>query len=485
MAGKTVIYRGSIKSCNYRCSYCPFSKHRSLRGEIENDRESLFRFCRSISERAVSENIGAVFITPYGEAAIHKYYWNAMAKISQIDVIERVGIQTNLSFESSEMLEHFEKAGGLKEKLSLWATFHPEMTCADDFAEKCIMLNDSGVSVCAGAVGVPENISVIKLLRRKLPHEVYLWINKMDGLKRNYTRDEVNSFLSVDPFFENELMMHTAVPEMCEGRCFVEADGKIHTCNISKSKSANWYDKDTALIYSAECIRKNCSCYLAYGGRNDHDELFGSYPVFRQPFRAKAVFFDIEGTIAKDGQRRLSSKVRSIISAVSHMCSIFFVTSMPYEHAALILGKDMSAFSGGACASGGYIFIKDSAEKFEKIIPAEGISPSQIRNIAAENGARISISRSGGEIYKVTLYRRQKWKDEETKMISASVEGNVRVFSEKNCLQIVSDKANKGNAVKYICSHLGISPENTIAFGNDKEDSAMKDVCKFTKISKY
>ena len=99
MDRKTVVYRGSLKSCNYRCSYCPFSKHRTLKGETEKDREALLRFCRSIKERAESENIGAVFITPYGEAAIYEYYWDAMAGLSQTAFIEHVGIQTNLSFD--------------------------------------------------------------------------------------------------------------------------------------------------------------------------------------------------------------------------------------------------------------------------------------------------------------------------------------------------------------------------------------------------
>lgn len=487
MDRKTVIYRGSIKSCNYSCSYCPFSKHRPLKGETEKDRNALERFCESISQRAETDNIGAVMITPYGEAAIHDYYWDAMAYLSRIPHLERVGIQTNLSFSPLSAVRRFERAGGVKDKLSLWATFHPEMTDTSEFSEKCRWLTANGVLVCAGAVGVPENADLIRKLRAELPREVYLWINKMDGLRRNYTTDEVLDFLSVDPFFEYELKFHNSDPSACEGRCFVEADGKIHTCNISRTRSLNWYDDDREDIWSPECIRKNCSCYLAYGGRNDHSILLGNYPVFRQPFRAKAVFCDIEGTITSGRGSGITDRMRAKLKAVSKICPVFFVTSLPYEKAAVLLKDDMKIFSGGACASGGYIFINNGEKVQEKIFPPEGLSGELIRNLSEEHSAAAKIYRYSSEIYKVTLHRGRgaEWTSEETRRVSVSVNGSSRVFTEKNCLQIVSHKADKGNAVRELCALAGIAPEDTVAFGNDTEDFAMERVCgKFVMIEK-
>ncbi len=52
MGRKTICYRGSLKSCNYRCSYCPFSKHRASVQELEKDRQNFGRFCESIADRA-------------------------------------------------------------------------------------------------------------------------------------------------------------------------------------------------------------------------------------------------------------------------------------------------------------------------------------------------------------------------------------------------------------------------------------------------
>ena len=39
-----VLYRGSLKSCNYHCSYCPFSKHPMSVGALEKDKEQWFSF---------------------------------------------------------------------------------------------------------------------------------------------------------------------------------------------------------------------------------------------------------------------------------------------------------------------------------------------------------------------------------------------------------------------------------------------------------
>ena len=45
----TILYRGSLKSCNYRCGYCPFSKRRGSRREYDRDREQWLRFVDSLA----------------------------------------------------------------------------------------------------------------------------------------------------------------------------------------------------------------------------------------------------------------------------------------------------------------------------------------------------------------------------------------------------------------------------------------------------
>ena len=128
---RTVLYRGSLKSCNYQCSYCPFSKHRISKRELEDDREQWFRFCESLRESAEYLSIRALMVVPYGEALVHPWYWEGLGGLTKWDVLEAAGAQTNLSFSAERSLKIFDQFGGAQEKLRLWASFHPEMTACE------------------------------------------------------------------------------------------------------------------------------------------------------------------------------------------------------------------------------------------------------------------------------------------------------------------------------------------------------------------
>ncbi len=284
MDKRMVLYRGSLKSCNYHCSYCPFSKHRSSEKELYKDREQWERFCDSIHKRAQILKIGALMVTPYGEALLHPWYWKGLGSLSGMEAIEAVGAQTNLSFPLERSLKFYEEVGGKREKLRLWATFHPEMIQVEKFAKACENVRNAGVLISAGAVGVPENLTVIQTLKKCLPERVYLWINKMDGLKRPYTQTEIQAFQAIDPFFGQELKRVKADNSQCYDRIFVEGDGKVRGCNISSVWKDDWYEEREELFKEPPtCTRKFCSCYLAYGGRKDfgNREMFGDYPLFR------------------------------------------------------------------------------------------------------------------------------------------------------------------------------------------------------------
>ncbi len=286
-----ILYRGSLKSCNYRCSYCPFSKHPMSERALEKDREQWEAFVGSYKERAEEMMLGALMVVPYGEAMIHPWYPEGLARISSLPGTDAVGAQTNLSFSVSELLTCYQMAGGKVDKLRLWATFHPEMTRVEEFAKKCREIRNAGIHICAGGVGVPENLEILAQLRKELPDDVYLWINKMDGLRRAYTEKEIEAFLDIDPYFVEELALVPADVSMCQGRLFVEGDGRMHTCNIGTVLDKRWeelgekIDGDTMEDYFPEpkCGRKYCTCYLAYAGRKDFKKrnLFGEYPLFR------------------------------------------------------------------------------------------------------------------------------------------------------------------------------------------------------------
>ncbi|MDE6363366.1 MAG: STM4011 family radical SAM protein, partial [Lachnospiraceae bacterium] len=215
-----ILYRGSLKSCNYHCSYCPFSKHPMSARELEKDKIQWFSFIRRFQEKAEVMKIGALMIVPYGEAMIHPWYWEGLAQLSALAQIDAVGIQTNLSFSVNDFTDCYVNTGGVFAKLRLWATFHPEMTSVSDFAAKCRKLRDQGIQLCAGIVGVPQNLDLLQQLKRELDG-IYLWVNKMDGLRRGYSQEEQEAFLEIDPYFERELMLLPANAALCHERLFV------------------------------------------------------------------------------------------------------------------------------------------------------------------------------------------------------------------------------------------------------------------------
>lgn len=274
-------YRGSLKSCNYSCSYCPFCKKKGSLHEQQKDKTDFFRFI----EKACKEETvqGAVQIVPYGEALVHSYYWEGLARLSCNPRLDAVGAQSNFSFPVEQMLSYYREQGGITNKLRLWGTFHPEMTSIEQFIQQCRKLALQKISYCVGAVGVPEHIAVIQKLRKALPDSVYLWINKMDGMGRVYTPSEKKAFLAVDSYFELELCRHKSDWELCLDNRFVEADGTMHRCNLDRQNIGNFYHKSMPDKNPA-CSRKECSCYLSYCNRKEEAlNSFLPYPAFRIP----------------------------------------------------------------------------------------------------------------------------------------------------------------------------------------------------------
>lgn len=495
-----ILYRGSLRSCNYHCSYCPFSKNPVSERELEKDRRQWFSFVESFAGKAKVMNIGALMVVPYGEAMIHSWYWEGLAKISALAAIDAVGIQTNLSFSVNDFLDCYSEKGGVSEKLRIWATFHPEMTSVSEFACKCKILRKKGVLLCAGSVGVPENLQLLRSLKQELGKQkeegngTYLWVNKMDGLRRSYTQKEREAFLEIDPYFGRELMPVAADISMCQKRLFVEADGRLHTCNISPVLKQNWESLEDFPI--PECSRKQCSCYLAYGGREDfmNQILFGPYPLFRIPRRPKAVFLDIEGTLfsAKDSQTHgggamdISVSVMAGLEALAREnVRLLFATTLPYKEAMERCGKIRHLSAGGIFAGGAHLVLKQEQQK-EHFYYIDDAWLIGLLPLKTEFQFRVLPYRNAGKLYKITLLRpmHRPWSRQEAEAMmsrisygSDSMRYFTRYFIEGNCLQIVAADANKVNGVKTLCRWLGISPREAAAAGDSEEDREMMALC--------
>lgn len=492
-----ILYRGSLKSCNYRCSYCPFSKHSMPERALEKDRIQWFSFVESVQKKAKTLHIGALMVVPYGEAMIHSWYWEGLAYLSAQAELEAVGIQTNLSFSISDFLDCFESLGGVLEKLRLWATFHPEMTSVSEFSAKCKYLAEQGIQICAGSVGVPENLNLLRALKQELQSSdengqgIYLWVNKMDGLGRSYTQKERTAFVEIDPYFERELVSVSANAALCQGRLFVEANGKMRTCNISATLNTGKCLEALEAFPNPECNRKQCSCYLAYGGREDfmNQILFGPYPLFRVPRRPKAVFLDIEGTLLPNKETtNVPAGIMAGLEALAReKIPLFFATTLPYKKAMERCSKIRHLFVGGVFAGGAHVVFH---QKQEYICVLKAAWLTEIFSLQRKFGFRVLVYREHDKLYKVTLLRplHRFWDVQEVEKlmhcISFGDEG-IRYFIEENCLQVVSDAADKASGAKMLCGWLGVPLNETVSAGDSEEDKKMVNCCTKQSFPKY
>lgn len=495
MGGHMLLYRGSLKSCNYRCSYCPFSKHPMSGKELAKDKEQWLSFLTDFAKCREAMNIRALMIVPYGEALIHPWYWEGLARVSSLSGIDAVGAQTNLSFSLQDFFACFEKMGGVPEKLRFWATFHPEMTTALEFAKKCREIRKASAEVCAGAVGVPENIELLRQLRKELPKEIYLWINKMYGLRRRYTPEEEKAFSDIDPYFFRELIPVPADCSKCEGRLFVEGGGAVRTCNISREMEVSWKEWEKTSFPAPLCEKKRCSCFLAYGGRKDflNKMLFGEYPLFRIPRRPQAVFLDVEGTLLSVSRGCKHDNFPADILAglealYREKTRLFFATTLPYREAMKHCHKIRHLFQGGIFAGGAHLVLEASSdekgEAREYFHFLDRSWPERLGTFKQKYGFKVLTYKENGRLYKMTLFRssHRPWSEPEAKALFAGMpvmeKNNVRYFIEGNCLQIVSGKADKARGVKTLCDWLSISPKEAFAAGDSGEDEEMIRLCR-------
>lgn len=443
--------------------------------QMERDKEALWKFIPQIKKESTKH---AVQIVPYGEALIHEYYWHAMAELSQIELLEYIGCQTNFSFPVAKMLRIYEECHGKKEKLRLWCTFHPSMTTVERFVEQCRKLQETGVAFSVGMVGNPAEIPKLLELRRQLPDSIYVWVNKMDGRKENYTAEELEIFKKVDPYFTLQIKHRKADLQKCRRSVFYEADGSKYFCNLhaaSKGKATG-----------NGCGRKECNCYLAYSNRTDIEELlfFQPYPAFRIPVYPKALFLDVDGTIVKEGERELSDDMAERLRLISKKSRLFLATELPFIDAMRKCRKIKDCLSGGVFAGGAHVRIQAENKKvWEQIIPLTKIvSMEQQKVLERKYQLRIKTYEKEKQIYRQTFITRRKegWQMGELEAIQLELkkivgeQGVSYLFHpEKTHLGITGIKADKKNGVLTICQREGIVMEEGAAVGNSKEDMPM------------
>lgn len=473
--GKQIFYRGALTSCNYACSYCPFSKRTMTKAQRKKDESALWKF---VEARKLETEKHAVQIVPYGEALIHEYYWRALAELSKIEAEEYTGCQTNLSFSVENMLQVYEEHQGRKEKLRLWCTFHPSMTSVEAFVEQCHKLQLAGISFCVGMVGDPEEIPALLELRKRLPASIYLWINKMDGRRKPYTTEEVEVFQSVDPYFFLQMQHRRADLQKCRKSVFIEADDSRYFCNLHAAAKGS--------TTMEGCGRAECNCYLAYSNRTDIEELlfFEPYPAFRIPTYPKAMFLDVDGTIVSEGETELSDLMAVRLRNLSKKCKLFLATELPLVQAMRKCKKIEDCLAGGVYAGGGHIQIKrKDHSRWEQIIPIEELfSKEQQVRLEQRYPLRMRNYKKENTIYRTTLVSKRKtgFTADELDRLKREITDiaerkgiSYTLHMEKGHLGITGKLADKKNGVLTICREEGIDLADGAAAGDSEEDVPM------------
>ena len=460
MKGKTIYYRGFLKSCNYRCSYCPFSKKPDSPRQIEKDREALERFC---GRTELFTDTG-IMLLPYGEALIHPYYHEQMERLVRRDHVRFLACQTNLSFDIDTTLSRYTNPG----KLKLWCSFHPSQTTVEDFISQCRKLKRYGIPFSVGAVGDPEMLPVIQRLRRQLDPDVYLWINDMDGRRRAYTGEETEAFAKLDPLFVLEQKKLPADIMKCRGgqdSVFVNGKGEMYACNISKIPLGNIYQEEPASMDQRACRSKTCSCYLAYSNRLDLEELkvFGAGYAYRIPDSGswksgigsvpagiRAMFFDVDGTLTNpDGV--VPGDIRAAVQGLAGISRLYLATSLPYRDARRKCREIWDCLDGGAFAEGSDIRIFSTG--YDETIPLRDYCPEG-------DFGRTRRYRKNGVLHKVTVMASVTWPD---------VKG-YHVVYEDGRTGVTDRNASKLNAVVRICREMGYAEDEVAVFGNSGND---------------
>ncbi len=277
----TILYRGTLSSCNYVCSYCPFAKHGESPEELAEDRNGLERFVNWVQERQ-NDRI-AVFFTPWGEALVRHWYRNAIVRLSHLPYVSKVAVQTNLSC----CLDWIADAD--TSKLGFWCTFHPGQTTLKWFLRQCERLSQLGVAHSVGCVGLREHKSAIELLRRSLPHSTYLWINADKSDTSQYDDELINSFEAIDPLFPLNNRHYVTRGRPCRtGYQVVTIDslGDVRRCNFVKDVIGNIYGEGLeSVLMKRPCPNETCGCHIGYV-HLEHlqlDRLFGDGILERIP----------------------------------------------------------------------------------------------------------------------------------------------------------------------------------------------------------
>ncbi len=258
----SILYRGSLDSCNYACPYCPFGKNPVDRDNLRIDAQQLERFVERIAENPEGFRTISLFFTPWGEALIHRSYQRALVRLSHLTHVPRVAAQTNLSFRP-EWLEDCDARA-----MGLWATYHPGEVDAARFARKSRRLLEMGIRHSVGVVGVREHFPAIRDMRAELSPDVYMWVNAIKRPAQYYDAADIEFLEGIDPHVRWNLEPHASFGRACRtGESVVSVDGagEVRRCHFVPERLGNLYETSLReMLRPRACTNQECRCHIGY-----------------------------------------------------------------------------------------------------------------------------------------------------------------------------------------------------------------------------
>lgn len=205
-----IIYRGHLTDCNYSCEYCPFAKEKNSKEEQALDKHDLDRFVAWVEQNSRADYPIEVFITPYGEALVRKWYQEAVVRLSHLSHVTKVAAQTNLAWNTQWL------ARCNPETTALWTTYHPDFVTEDKFVGKCNELTTMHIRHSVGVVGLKQHFPRIASLRQRLPQSTYMWVNAYKREKNYYSDEEISFLENIDYLFRLNLPWYETMGKPCK-----------------------------------------------------------------------------------------------------------------------------------------------------------------------------------------------------------------------------------------------------------------------------
>lgn len=260
-----VLFRTRLEWCNYTCRYCPWNAT-VQRVPAEAFHEDEIRLRRIVDRVAELPDAVEFFITPKAEYLVLPYWRDAVARLLALPQVERVTVQTNLSFDVADFLQRVD-AG----KLALWTTYHPSEVAPGELEElhaKWRLLQERGVPFSAGIVGTRENLPHLRTLRRRLDPHIYLWVNAYQREPNYYTAEQLEQIRAVDPWFDlnNQYFPSRGRPCSAGQRAlYLDDEGDLRRCFFVGEVLGNLFRDGWRRLDSPHgCPRESCHCYVGH-----------------------------------------------------------------------------------------------------------------------------------------------------------------------------------------------------------------------------